>query len=526
MKPFNVEIFDRNINYKYSYLLDPSEFSYSEDAMDPVKNTIPTPAGFSPSELDPNDGRAPRGWYVRILNDETEIQGVITVYESGEKRGKLTFSQMITRLDLNMLVNVGDLTLYTIENYIKKLITDEFINSSDDKQVIPGLSTVTVTSSTTGTFNYTDTDDSQVAIDFLDDIVYPAFELYSIVTEVKFNPQSKTVSISIGQKNATVRTIEADLPNISASSFVIQKYSKEINKIDAFDTAQDPPTRTSFYLHPGGSWDTDEDNNRIVPIVNSIVQIDGYSVAKAMLDAQLNEQYLAFAAMNEEHRPLTTAEKSALDAFAAKVCPAYAANNPLPAPSISGSDSVAIGSTSYTTTSQYYEEYASSFYWEDDPIEMRARLRASYTSCRVHTMLRALVTARRTYGQQWTDMAYAQKPFTNQLAQTGLGLYKKTAAYEAEIDAIYNQALSEAMQARAGALFAKNKYSNLIELSMLADDTMIEPLSMELGNAFSIIHKGASYASILSGRSWSKGLATLTFGTIRLELTSFLKGRY
>lgn len=34
MKPFNVEIFDRNLNYKYSYLLDSSEFNYSEDAID------------------------------------------------------------------------------------------------------------------------------------------------------------------------------------------------------------------------------------------------------------------------------------------------------------------------------------------------------------------------------------------------------------------------------------------------------------------------------------------------------------
>lgn len=527
MKPFNVEIFDREINYKYSFLLDPSEFSYSEDAMDPVKNTILTPSDFSPSELDPSDGRAPRGWYLRILNDETEIQGIITVYESGENRGKLTFSQMITRLDLNMLVNVGDLTQYTIENYIKKLITEEFIDSSDDKQIIFGLSDVDVTSSTTGTFLYTDTDEEQAAIDFLDDIVYPAFELYSIVTDVKFNPQTKTISISVGQKNAQVITIEADLPNISSSSFVIQKYSKEINKIDAYDIAQSPPTRYNFYLHPNGSWDSDGVNNRIEPIVNAIVQLDGYAAAKAVIDGQLNEQYLAFSALNELTRDLTTAEKTVIDNFAAKVCPPYAANNPLSKPSISGSDSVTIGSTSYTTSAMVYDEYASSFYWEDDPIEQRARLRTNYSSCRIHTMLRALVTAKRTYGDtQWTNTAYLQKPFTNQMAQQGLNLYKKTAAYEAEISAIYSQAVADAMALKAKALFAKNKYSNLIELSMLVDDSMIKPLNLELGNAMNIIHKGVSYSSILSGRSWSKGLVKLTFGTIRLELTSFLKGRY
>ena len=527
MKPFNVEIFDRNLNYKYSYLLDSSEFNYSEDAMDPVKNTIPTPSNFSPVELDPADGRAPKGWYLRVLNDEIEIQGIITVYESEETRGKLTFSQMITRLDLNMLVNVGDLTQYTIENYIKKLITDEFINSTDAKQVIPGLSNVEVTTSTTGTFEYTDTDEERVSIDFLDDLVYPAFELYSIITDVTFNPQTKTINISIGQKNAQAITIEADLPNISDASFTIQKYSKEINKVDCYDIAQDPPARTNFYLHPDGTWNTDAQNNRIVPIVNSIVQLDGYAAAKAVIDAQLNEQYLIFCDLNETSITLTTAEKSTLDAFAAKVCPPYVANNPIPQPSIAGSDSVSIGSTSYSTDRQYYDEYTASLYWEDDVVEHRARLRGDYVNCRVHVMIEARVTAARTYGgQQWTDSAYLQKPFTNQLAQTGLNLYKKTAAYEAEIAAVYAQAVADAMQARAKALFAKNKYSNLIELSMLVDDDLVKPLTLELGNAVSIIHKGVSYSSILSGRSWASGLATLTFGTIRLELTSFLKGRY
>lgn len=525
MKPYNIEIFDRSLNFKYSALLDPEEFAYSEDVMDPVKNTVRLPKDFNPATLDPSDSRAPRGWYIRIFEGDFEIQGIVTVFESEEDRGKLTFSQMITRLDLNMLVNTGGISQGTIENYIKSLIEAEFINTSDNTQKIYGLSTVTTSSSTTGTLAYTDTDESQVAIDFLDDLVYPAFELYSIITEVRFNPQTKTISINIGKKNSQV-TIEADLPNISSSSFTIQKYSKEVNKIDAYDIFQSPPTRFSYYLHPDGTWNS-TDSNRIAPVINAIALVDGWSVAKAVIDAQLAEQYAVFCELNENFRRLTVEEKTTLDAFAAKVAPAYIAEHPLTAPSISGASSTTIGRTSYSTSRDYYDEYAYEFYWQDDVIEQRSRLQANYRSCNIHVMMKATVSTERVaYGQTWTAGPILQKPFTNQLASSGLSLYKKTTAYDDEIRAVYNSAVNAAMQDRAKALFSKNKYSNLIELTMLANDSMIKPLECEMGTDAAIIHKGAAYSSILSGREIKNGLTTLTFGTIRLELTSFLKGRY
>jgi hypothetical protein len=526
MKPYNIEIFDRNLNYKYSALIDPEEFAYSEDFMDPVKNTVNLPKDFNPSVLDPSDERAPRGWYIRIFEGDFEIQGIVTVFESDENGGKLTFSQMITRLDLNMLVDTGGISQGTIENYIKNLIQAEFINTSDQKQKIYGLSTVTTSSSTTGTFAYTDTDDSQVIIDFLNDLVYPAFELYSIVTDVRFNPQTKTISINIGQKNSHM-TVEADLPNISSSSFTIQKYSKEINKIDAYDIYASPPTRHNYYLHPDGTWSSDASTNRITPVINAVSLVNGWAVAKAVIDAQLAAQYETFCALNENYRRLTTSEKSTLDAFATKAAAAYVADHQLSAPSVTGASEVSIGRTTYTTQQNYYDEYLSGLYWSDDVVEQRSRLEGEYTSCHVHTMLRATVTSSRVaYNQTFTDTATYQKPFTNQLASSGLSAYKKTTAYEDEIRAVYNSAVNAAMQDRAKALFAKNKYSNLIELTMLANDSMIKPLEREMGTAATIIHDGVAYSSILSGREIRNGLATLTFGTIRLELTSYLKGRY
>jgi hypothetical protein len=114
----------------------------------------------------------------------------------------------------------------------------------------------------------------------------------------------------------------------------------------------------------------------------------------------------------------------------------------------------------------------------------------------------------------------------NSNASTAISDYKKTSAYEAEIQAIYSQAVATAMYQRAKALFAKNKYSNLITLSVLSNDTLVNPLTIPIGATAQIIHKGTVFNSILSGRQTGNGLTTLTFGTVRLELTSYLKGRY
>ena len=72
--------------------------------------------------------------------------------------------------------------------------------------------------------------------------------------------------------------------------------------------------------------------------------------------------------------------------------------------------------------------------------------------------------------------------------------------------------------------FSKNKYDNLIELEVAADDEMIKPTALKIGQVVNVISEGNSYTSILSGREIEDTIV-LIFGTIRLELTKSLKGR-
>lgn len=533
MRPCNVEIFDRNFNFIYSAIIDNEEFQYAEDCMDPVKSSVELPLDFVPEKLAPQDSNAPKDWYIRILDNGSEYQGVITVYEAKDTRCKVTFSQMITLLNINVLADTPE-SISSLETYIKNLILAEFVNTSDTNQRIAGLSTVTTTSNTPGTFPFTDTDDEYVSINILDDVIYTAFELYSIVTKVQFNVASKTINITVGVNNATRRTIEADLPNITESTFTIQKYSKQVNKVDCYDIYTTPPTKKSFFLHTNGTWNDNGNTDRILPVVNSVVMINGWELSKKGTDTELAAQIERLKALNKVRFSLTPEEKSELDILAAKFMPSFALYNQLPAPSISGSDdgSVHIGGTNYQTYT-YKNQYVTGAEWYDYGTGADSRLELSYvtTLTSYHIGLEANVSATRTREVNGITKVNVGsftlgRPITDDDLQRALSIFKNTEAYYNEISSGYAQLVAEAMEARAGAVFAKNKYSNLIELTMRKNDTMVKPTEMDIGQEVNVIHNGVAYRSILSGKEYEDGMATLTFGTIRLELTSWLKGRY
>jgi hypothetical protein len=308
-----------------------------------------------------------------------------------------------------------------------------------------------------------------------------------------------------------------------------------VNKVDCYDIYTSPFGRKGFYLHSDGTWNDNASTDRILPVVNSVVTLDGWAVSKSVIDAQLAVQNARAIELNNTARDLTYAERTELRTLANKFMPPYVAAHPLSAPSIPGSDagSISIGATTYEVSN--FDDYNYGAEWFDEPDSLDSRLDENYRSYHNKILIEAVVSARRTR-QKTVDGAISQKvntdsftlgsPVTTQILQSALNLYKKTTEYTNEINGIYSSAVADAMENRAGAAFAKNKYSNLIELTMLEGDELIKPLEMGMGQEVSIIHNGVVYSSLLSGRSVQDGMVTLSFGTIRLELTSYLKGRY
>lgn len=90
------------------------------------------------------------------------------------------------------------------------------------------------------------------------------------------------------------------------------------------------------------------------------------------------------------------------------------------------------------------------------------------------------------------------------------------------VDVKEGKTFTQAAAAQAVSTFGSIQYSNLIELEVLNDDTLVNPKGLEIGQTVNVIYKGVSYSSILS--AYKVGLTTLlTFGSIRLDLSKLLK---
>lgn len=83
-------------------------------------------------------------------------------------------------------------------------------------------------------------------------------------------------------------------------------------------------------------------------------------------------------------------------------------------------------------------------------------------------------------------------------------------------DASYQEALDK---------LTPEEYDNLIELTVEADDSLINPDDMSIGQKAVILHNGVEYHTILTGIERRQKRIKLIFGAVRTELTKKLKRR-
>ena len=90
------------------------------------------------------------------------------------------------------------------------------------------------------------------------------------------------------------------------------------------------------------------------------------------------------------------------------------------------------------------------------------------------------------------------------------------------VDVPEDKTFAQVAASEAAEAFGNIEYQNLIELSVMNDDSMINPNDLDIGQEVAVIHDGISYLSILSGKEVGQ-LTKLIFGSIRLDLTKILK---
>lgn len=290
MKPYNVEIFNRQFELLAHTNIDDIEIDY--DYLSPnesetslrlsgfydtfaARAVIPEGGMLRALNIPALEGLMDEvgvGAYIRFQRDDTDIFGVITSVTSSDDKlltniGFQSFPAAIFTTEI--LFDTNQQGAVALETVLANLISASWINNSDTLQNVPGL-VVTTTSSTVswGMNLKSDTEGMHhCVIDFYDVLIRRALEEYGIAIHADANFQDGVINLTIGKVPGT-QTIEADLPNVFESSFLINESSKNTNKLDVYNTAN-YTTVITYYKHTDGSYDT-TNNDRLYPVVREI----------------------------------------------------------------------------------------------------------------------------------------------------------------------------------------------------------------------------------------------------------------
>lgn len=547
MRPYSVEIFDKNMDFQFNALIEKLDFK--TDAVSQVKNTFKITKNFKPSS-------DPRGWYVKITryngtqefsyNDNYE--GVITAFEEGEDFNTVTFTDLAALFDLDIPMLSVSLQGKTIESFVEEVITNTFKNSSDASQNLPIPLSTNVTSSTYGSFDCFNTDEEVISVNILRDIINPAYSSYGIYTRVTINYQYKMIELWIGIPNYAIKTIESDLPNVIDSQFTIKKeQGTQINKVIIYDKYT--MTERYYYLYTDGTVSTSSSlsgKTRVTPVHTKVLIIDKYSMAKNIVDGKYEGYLDTLSNLAINSRTLTNAELAELQSVCNVLMPMYRSYIGLPTYSFSKiydsrepgygvlfTFSTTSGPSITSSTNSVIKAYSDggdkfTHFGNNNKSIIDGYLYDEEYNFYGHAMFNVTVQVEGSYviGDSTISGTFAQYdyiPFGHDEGSKAVAEYKKTTAYTNEIESNLNSAaILNQMQSWAESEFAKNSYNNYIEITVLQSDSMIDPQRMNIGQIVNITHDGVSYNSILTGKEVSGGLVKLIFGTIRLELTKIL----
>lgn len=271
MLPYNVEIFDRDFNFKGHANI--GQINYNEDYLSPEDNTITIRYNSNVKKSD----------FIRIWRGSEQYSGVVTDVTTGSgvnsalvSKNLMTVSYMpfIRLFDIDVLFDTdlqgGNISL---EQYIANTITEYFINNSDTYQNIPGLSVSVLTNTMNWGFHLTSVVEGQhyTVVNFLNSILVRAMEKYQVRLLFDVDFEAKTISVKVGKNQLAQKIIEADLPNIINRSIVLHANSNDTNKLIVFDMS-DVMTSKTYYLHSDDSYSS-EDVDRVVPVVLEIAGV-------------------------------------------------------------------------------------------------------------------------------------------------------------------------------------------------------------------------------------------------------------
>lgn len=584
MKPYEIEIYDRNFNFRANALLDPNEFQYEYDMTTTVKNTVTITntditIRDNASSGSAGDRKVATSDYIRInIGGGVYVTGVIVKLEKQNRDLAITYAPFIELFNHETLIVVEEVKTTNIEAYIKKLLEEAFVANTDSSQNIPGL-TVTKSTSTTGLFDYNDSTEVYTIVNLLKDLIYPAFNKFLISIDFNWNIGNKTITATIAKHTSiAAQTIEAELPNVIDKNIIIRQTSDDTNKLTLIDTKNYSMTQYHYYLHPDYTFNS-TNSNRIIPVVNQVHSFDSDDLTSEAYWLSTKQDLYVVEKFIDINRDLVDYEKSMLNSSINSLIVYVKASKSAQGwqdyyqSIIDGIIPIIISSrspfadNSYTAVASYgdlEEEKAGHYFaqaidvptspatyevltskqntsgldasgvpsasypeedWETINVSGSAKYNTNTHANFIQTVqLRIYVWL---YGYEGiTTYNYSitvRTPLTSQVFSQAIEAYKQSDQFAAEFAAYKAQNLTRIVNGYAAKIFNVSKYKNLIELTIPRGDPLIKPYSLRSGQTVNVIYKGVTYPSVYTGFSFLKnGLMKLIFGTIRVELTKIL----
>lgn len=254
--PYKIELFDRNFAFRSFSPLPQQDIEFDYLTMARISLDVPPIA-------------AEKGDYAIISSGAEQIFcGVVDDVAAKNNTTSLSLKPIQALFEAGIAART--IASGSVEASLADALRDNFINSGDSLQNIPGLS-ISTTTSTSGSLL------GDQPLVFISDLIRTALSVYSVVMWVDLYPQEKEVRVTIGRVADQV-TIEADLPAILEREIVLGDSYGQLNKLIVLDEA-DVSRRAVYYLHTDGSI-SNEDRLRVTPVFVDTILVHAADAAE------------------------------------------------------------------------------------------------------------------------------------------------------------------------------------------------------------------------------------------------------
>lgn len=254
MRLYNLEIFNRNLEYKSSFQV--SEIKYNMDYL-----------AIGNSNVKVKKIEAEEGDYIRITGPENCV-GIVTSCQEANNGIEVQFKPMLALTDVTVHFDKDSLKTESLEEWLAAVLNATFRENEDHLQNITGFEAVAIP----GTYGAILSTEEN--IDNLYTILTEALVKYSVSVEFVLDVNEKKVTAVVAAQNKDSPVIEADLPNILDKLFMLKQADKTVNKLSVYNRLNEEEHAEYYMLYDGTITTDSTAAERITPVIWDTVYIE------------------------------------------------------------------------------------------------------------------------------------------------------------------------------------------------------------------------------------------------------------